>query len=356
MNMEFGGGDKIVELIVGLFEKRQTHISKRLIKECEDNYGDILDLPGGIYADGCVFAYDDDDIVDERHPAFRCINNFESDKAQLIKDNGQNGTNNMRLRLKEFDYDAYHGCLTIRFGAIRYLEWQLLYMHMLGKDAEYGTGKFQKNGALNRYLRENGSGFEDVMAKLLEQRTFPRDISSCLWSCCGCGVWVVTKDNYLTYTERTDPTLGTFKDAYGYSTCGGCTYYEKDENNHDTEIRNNPISQAKVFLKRKLAIDEKDYDAIKLRCVGVDKSRALIQFSFFVQTNKTKKECEADYNKARSKGELRNAGVHVCYCKFNEKNVKRILEGNINTILKIRKMEPAGLISLIRCWNDYKEN
>lgn len=355
--IEFNLGADI-KLIRDFFKNRNPKIKAGLIKECKKYYRVILDTPAGIFWKGCTFAYDDDDLIDEHHPVFGCMKNFESDKKLIMEKNHQGDTNHKRLRLKSLNYDAGRGTLSVQFGSIRYLEWQLLYNHMLGKKAEYSQGQFKKNRVLNKYLKEHKSGFDETIS-ILHGSKFPKDISSCLWSGCGCGVWVITQDNYLMYTVRDSASVGTFQGAYGYSTCGGCTYYQKDDDDKDIEtLHNDPGIQVETHLRRKLAIEKTDYDQSKLKCIGIgiDLTRCLIQFSFCVKINKTKQQCEDDFDRASADGRLRDR-LKPSYCKFTEDNVYKLLSGQSMTDShnKPKKMEPAGLVSLIQCWNDFKD-
>ncbi|NIM11989.1 MAG: methyltransferase domain-containing protein [Candidatus Aminicenantes bacterium] len=119
----------------------------------------------------------------------------------------------------------------------------------------------------------------------------------------GCGIFLITKDNYILLSKRR--IVAEYPDVLSYSASGSISWYYPgtDENSEiDYLIEANPFTTIcrETFEELGVSIDEEE---IKLFAVGIDLVAFFIQFSFYTKIHQTAREVISCWEESVSKHE-----------------------------------------------------
>lgn len=295
------------------------------------------DANGSYTADDFIFCYDADYVLEKGHDLFRYVPDFE---RRYEKEIGKPGAyNNQKLLLREMSYPTEKdGKILLRFGTIRYFEWLIL-RDWVTSPEDNPSAKHSDD--LQVYLKAHQSDYASAFNQ-------SDGFSNCMWGMCGCGAWIVTTDNQLAYSKRSQ-VVRERPGSFGYSSAGGCDRFVCDDNfNLSTDdkghlIDNNPFITIQNETAEELGVTVDDYaEPLKLISFGIDKTRALFQFSFLIRLNIDSNTLKQKAQEASSAWEQKTFIIPFAY-----DSVKTLLtDPNY-------EMEPGAKVSLYHCLKEY---
>jgi 8-oxo-dGTP pyrophosphatase MutT (NUDIX family) len=207
----------------------------------------------------------------------------------------------------------------IKLSAIEYFD-HLLVRNYLNKTIS------TRHEELGRFLYDpdlTTEGFEDTEAFVF---------------LAGCGVWVISDDNYLLVSRRGNKKSVLEKPGdIGYSAAGSCEYTNRLSNESNIkEYEANPFVTAARELGEEcnIIVDPEDLTLISF---GIDYDRYLQQFSFFYQSDKS-----AEYLLEKSKTAVSSNEQVLFAVPFTQENITHLLDR--------LEIEPGAMVSLIRLW------
>lgn len=158
----------------------------------------------------------------------------------------------------------------------------------------------------------------------------------------GCGVWVISKDNYLIVSSRNRQGQILEKPGnVGYSAAGSCEYssrFEEDANVEELEA--DPFKSAARELNEECNI-ETSLNDLTLVSFGIDYDRFLEQFSFYYISDESAEDIIENSVAAKSNNEQ-----DIFAIPFTYENITKLIDGF--------EMEPGAIVSLIRLWDCLK--
>ncbi len=156
------------------------------------------------------------------------------------------------------------------------------------------------------------------------------DFSAKIWTICGSGIWCITNDDYLIYSFRTDK-VSEYANCYGYSAAGGFSLRRDISKNEEYTPFAHIIEEVYTELGVKITSD-----VLELLNIGVDMTRAIIQFSFFARIPFSWDEVKSLHGTCEERDELK-----ICSCKATKENIQELVLSN-----KFNSMEPGAQVSL----------
>lgn len=149
----------------------------------------------------------------------------------------------------------------------------------------------------------------------------------------GCGTFIITKDNRLLLEKR-DKVIESNGNA-GYPSAGSCDYYvSKDKEALVKQFEADPFQTAVREMFEEVGINIYQQDLV-LISFGVDVSRNLQQFSFYIKSDLTAEEIFEKKKSARDRDEGK-----IFSLPFNKKC--------ITDFLNIFELEPCAVYSAIK--------
>lgn len=288
-------------------------------------------------ADNFEFHYDVDFVMEKGHEIFEIVPNFKTRYDEEINKPGAYNNSKLLLRGLKFPKSNVEK-IQMHFGTIKYFEWLILRDWVTYSEDNPSA---KHSDELQKYLKENRSSYESAFNQ-------NESISNCMWGMCGCGAWVVTSDNKLAYSKRSQ-AVRERPGSYGYSSAGGCDRFVCDDNfnsllNNDGKyIDNNPFITIQSETSEELGVTPNDYaEPLKLISFGIDKTRALIQFSFFIKLN-----IDSETLKVRAQAASSAWEQKTFLTSFNFSSIEKLLTDQNYS------MEPGAKVSLYHCMMNY---
>lgn len=160
----------------------------------------------------------------------------------------------------------------------------------------------------------------------------------------GCGVWVISKDNYLMVSRRGDILEGP-GDA-GYTASGSCEYTARRKKGAGVnQLEADPFKTAARELYEECNIDIEP-DELLLISLGIEYERFLEQSSFYYRSDML-----ADEILEKAAGSKSINEQILFAIPFTTERPE-----NIITLIDRFEMEPGAIVSLIRLWEWLKAN
>ncbi len=292
---------------------------------------------GEYTSDDFIFEYDEDFVLEKGHDLFAQVPDFETRYEKEVSKPG--AYNNQKLLLRSMSYPTGKGGkIQLRFGTIRYFEWLIL-RDWVTSPEDNPSAKYSDD--LQTYLKAHQSDY----ASAFNQNA---GFSNCMWGMCGCGAWVVTSDNKLAYSKRSQ-AVRERPGSFGYSSAGGCDRFVCDDSfcastdDQGNMINNNPFITIQNETEEELGVTTKDYaEPIKLISFGIDKTRALFQFSFLIRLS-------IDSNTLKQKAQAASSAWEqkTFITPFEYDSIHALLtDPNYG-------MEPGAKVSLYHCLQTY---
>lgn len=157
------------------------------------------------------------------------------------------------------------------------------------------------------------------------------------WAMCGCGAWIVTKDDMLIVSHRTNVMEEIGK--LGYSSAGGCDQYLYTNKGERINQYTNPFEIIMQETIKEVGLKREHVSADKFRLVslGLDLSRCLVQFSFFLRIDIHASDVLNCFNlEAQSSQEQ-----EIFFVPFRSEP--------IHFLISSYEMESGAAFSLLRC-------
>ena len=221
--------------------------------------------PGqGEYVEGCNLTYAYKDWQADLRPLISTMDfdqALEEERALMAHQHGYT-THPPKLCLAHYmerrgedDNGNLTSTLTMTFGQSGYLE-----HHLYQKELAQNQAEQQALGNIFRHAKGNISS-----------------LRYCPWAACGGGVWVITQDNFLVLSLRTNVAEEAGK--LGYSASGSYGRYTEQ----DTCRQNNTPGLAMCKeLAEELGMEGVSPQDLTLISFGIDLNRCLIQFSYLL--------------------------------------------------------------------------
>ncbi|MDR3165804.1 MAG: hypothetical protein LBU13_09525 [Synergistaceae bacterium] len=151
----------------------------------------------------------------------------------------------------------------------------------------------------------------------------------------GCGVWILSKDNFLMFSRRAK--VLEKPGNIGYSAAGSCEYTSRLEHGaRSGELEANPFLTAKREILEECGL-KIDLEKLELVSFGIDYERYLEEFSFFYYASD---EAKVLVNSAQ--GALSQNEQQLFALPFDK--------DMINMAITNYSIEPGAAVSLLKIW------
>ena len=191
---------------------------------------------------------------------------------------------------------------------------------------------------LNNVYAANGSVLKEdreFFVRHVEMTTTGFKDTGAFYMMAGCGVWVVSSDNYLLVSRRSNVLEKPVN--LGYSAAGSCEYSSRlKAGSNVSEYEANPFLTARRELFEECALDI-PIEKLQLISFGIDYERYLQQFSFYFHSEQTADQLLELSKHAESSNEQVLFAI-----PFTDKNISHLIH--------TYEIEPGAVVSLIRLW------
>ncbi len=198
--------------------------------------------------------------------------------------------------------------------------------HMVVRN--YLNNVYSANGFTLQYDR-------DFFVRNVEMTVAGFEDTGAFYLMAGCGIWVVSSDNYLMISRRSNVLEKPIN--LGYSAAGSCEYSTRLKSDSNvSEFEANPFLTAKRELFEECALDI-PVEKLQLIAFGIDYERYLQQFSFY-------------YRAERTADQLLELSKHAESCNEQVLFAIPFTDENISQLTRTFEIEPGAVVSLFRLW------